>query len=1029
MCALAGLAGSVRFAAAANVAPPRLIDAFESAAAWKPVPADGVEMKLSTVPGVHGQALRIDFHFVKGGGYAVLHRDVDLDLPANYALRFRVRGETPRENLEFKLVDSTGANVWWCNRRDFEFPAAWQTLTTNRRHFEFAWGPAGGGEIRHVAAIEFAITAGSGGQGTVWLDDLELVPLEVASGIAAAPVARASSEMPGHEASRCVDSDTSTTWTSRDSDARPSIEFDLGSVRDFGGLELLWNAAHAPHDLALDLDDGDDVWRRARTIRGGTRARDVLALPDAEARRIRLTWLRDAGAARPQLREVLVLPPEFGDSPESTFVALARGSRRGLYPRGYAGEQRFWTVTGIESGVQKPLFAEDGAVEVANSSFSIEPMLEIAGKLVTWADAKLTQSLESGNIPIPSVEWSADSVRLQIRAASIPDQNGAHLHVTYRLLSQARLPKAVALDLAVRPFQVNPPTQFLNHPGGVARIHALSYAAGVLHGDSAEVRTNPAPSGWGAATFDQGDIADYLARGTLPGKASVYDSTGFASGALVYRLKLAPQQQWETALEIPLREPAGAREANFSLVLVNVPDARVTASLNAQIGWLLLDRRGPSIRPGARAYARSWIRDGALGSAALLRMGHDDVVRRFIDWYAAQTYVNGKVPCCVGDQGADPVPEHDSEGEFVFLVAEYVRTTGDTALAGRVWPKVCGAIDYLDSLRAQRRTAEWRQPGNEAYFGLLPPSISHEGYSAKAQHSYWDDLFALRGYHDATELAGVLGDHPRQTRFAASGNEFARDLAASMRAAIAKHGIDYIPGCADLGDFDPTSTTIALDPVQAGEIVPQEELRQTFERYWTYFRDRRDGRQPWDAYTPYEMRTIGSFVRLGWRERADSLLTYFMTGQRPQGWRQWPEVVWHDERAPRFLGDLPHTWVGSDFVRSVLAMLAYENESDSSLVLAAGVPLRWARDPAGVTVAGLRMRWGVLRYNLVPWRDGYQVGIEPGIHVPAGGIRVAAPGVTATWTATINGAPASVSQSGEVTVRSLPAVIELSPRR
>ena len=34
-----------------------------------------------------------------------------------------------------------------------------------------------------------------------------------------------------------------------------------------------------------------------------------------------------------------------------------------------------------------------------------------------------------------------------------------------------------------------------------------------------------------------------------------------------------------------------------------------------------------------------------------------------------------------------------------------------------------------------------------------------------------------------------------------------------------------------------------------------------------FFRDRADGTKPWEAFTPYEMRTIGAFARLGWRER------------------------------------------------------------------------------------------------------------------------------------------------------------------
>ena len=41
-----------------------------------------------------------------------------------------------------------------------------------------------------------------------------------------------------------------------------------------------------------------------------------------------------------------------------------------------------------------------------------------------------------------------------------------------------------------------------------------------------------------------------------------------------------------------------------------------------------------------------------------------------------------------------------------------------------------------------------------------------------------------------------------------------------------------------------------------------------------------------------------------------------------------------DAREPRFLGDMPHGWVASDQIRSVLDLFAYEDESESSLVLA-----------------------------------------------------------------------------------------------
>ena len=63
-------------------------------------------------------------------------------------------------------------------------------------------------------------------------------------------------------------------------------------------------------------------------------------------------------------------------------------------------------------------------------------------------------------------------------------------------------------------------------------------------------------------------------------------------------------------------------------------------------------------------------------------------------------------------------------------------------------------------------------------------------------------------------------------------------------------------------------------------------------------------------------------------------------------------MVLRDAREPRFLGDMPHGWVASDHIRSVLDLFAYEHEGERSLVLAAGVPMAWFDGP-GLALAGL----------------------------------------------------------------------------
>ena len=128
--ALAFALALVQLARAAGPEPAvRVVDDFESVEAWSTHPAEGVEMRLSSDAGAHGRALRIDVRFTRGSGYAVARRAVSLDLPERYAFGFRVRGECGPNDLEFKLIDSTGENVWWCNRRGFEFPREWRAIT------------------------------------------------------------------------------------------------------------------------------------------------------------------------------------------------------------------------------------------------------------------------------------------------------------------------------------------------------------------------------------------------------------------------------------------------------------------------------------------------------------------------------------------------------------------------------------------------------------------------------------------------------------------------------------------------------------------------------------------------------------------------------------------------------------------------------------------------------------------------------------------------------------------------------------
>jgi len=128
-----------------------------------------------------------------------------------------------------------------------------------------------------------------------------------------------------------------------------------------------------------------------------------------------------------------------------------------------------------------------------------------------------------------------------------------------------------------------------------------------------------------------------------------------------------------------------------------------------------------------------------------------------------------------------------------------------------------------------------------------------------------------------------------------------------------------------------------------------------------------------------------------------------MHDRRPAGWNQWAEVVGRDARESRFIGDMPHGWVASDFIRSALDLFAYERDADHALVLAAGVPGSWL-DGDGIAIERLRTPYGMLSYTLKREAGALRLAVAgTGMRTPPGGFVFSGPGIGSTGTARIDG--------------------------
>src|SRR5919106_1442233 len=121
-----------------------VLDDFEDLSQWSAIASEGARIEIAQDTGHTGMGMRVDFDLEAGGGYAIVHRDLPLDLPESYVFSFYLRAEAPMNNVEFKLLDASG-NVWWRQRRDYSFPTEWRQILIKKRHIGFAWGPAGGG--------------------------------------------------------------------------------------------------------------------------------------------------------------------------------------------------------------------------------------------------------------------------------------------------------------------------------------------------------------------------------------------------------------------------------------------------------------------------------------------------------------------------------------------------------------------------------------------------------------------------------------------------------------------------------------------------------------------------------------------------------------------------------------------------------------------------------------------------------------------------------------------------------------------
>ena len=140
---------------------------------------------------------------------------------------------------------------------------------------------------------------------------------------------------------------------------------------------------------------------------------------------------------------------------------------------------------------------------------------------------------------------------------------GSTLRARYRVANSGTAALRATLYIALRPMQVNPPTQFLNVPGGFSAIGTVTW-----DGRTAEVngtrRVVPLsiPTAFGASPLAEGEIVARLSEKDFPSAARAADPDGFASAAFAWDLEIPAGGSRDVVVAVPLAQaPVPGRAA------------------------------------------------------------------------------------------------------------------------------------------------------------------------------------------------------------------------------------------------------------------------------------------------------------------------------------------------------------------------------------------------------------------------------------------------------------------------------------
>ncbi|MFH1368009.1 MAG: discoidin domain-containing protein [Elusimicrobiota bacterium] len=853
-----------------------------------------------------------------------------------------------------------------------------------------------------------------------------------------------------NEVMKAVDGDLNTRWSSQPTDSE-WIEFTLEKEEVIDRVVIHWEAAFGETYQIQASVDGKNWFVLYNAVKK-TEGRHEITFRPVSARYVRIygvsrgtIWgysifeceiystpakaVPIAEYARPEQ----VKYSKSDMSPSAYYYLSAGISPAGYYPGWLNKKQSYWATTGSLNGKNETLVSEDGTID-PSGAFVLMPYLYMNNRLITSRDAALSRRLEEGYMPIPSVQWGGSPVELTENVFSFERAGKAGTCVLFSVKNISQDRAGGKFYIAVRSFQLNPPWMF----GGFGKVYSAGKSGNtVIINGKPRLFFTVEPDGFGASDYSKGEIIEDLKNGMLPQATEASDDRGFVSCAAVYVFDLPAGGSAEYSLIIPDDDGEGINGPGVNESIpqlfedgkrewreilnkagISAPDKLFSDAFRANQAYIILNYDERAFMGGPRNYERSWMRDGSIMAAAMLRCGHFEMVKRYIGWLVSMQRKSGEIPPIMELDGKPRGErEYDNQGEFLFTAAEYYRFTKDKEYMKQIFPSLIKAVEFIESLRNQRTTAAYR---GTRFYGILPTSISHEGFPDPGAHSYFDDWWALKGIKDAVYIAKEIGEQNRISWMNRLETDLRASLAESIRMTRKEMNVPFIPSSAE-GHQDACGNSVSVWPTEeiSSEILP---LLDSWYKN-VFLPDRK--REIRYNFTPYEMRIANAYLMLGHPDKTNEMLDFYLSVMRPLEWKVWAEAVTKDMRENVYLGDLPHTWISAIYINTARNMFAYEK--GGTLVMGAGIRDEWLNSPEGVSVENLPTYFGKLNYtiqkagNTVKFKAWGDIKCPDGMKLKLPALKRAVEAKSGRKTAPV--------KNGEITIDRLPAEIEISMQK